>query len=216
MAYRAQSSTFVSGATSLSLTAPGGTAADDILVLFFGLDGNPTLTGPTGYTLKSTVTNAGLVAKMFWRRATATSADNVSVSWTGSRNGGCFLMAFSGRLASGDPFSDADTNTDNVLPTLTAEANDDLVGYSIHDTVCTHTPPSTYTEAGEQLDSATIYRNAVSAGSYGGADWNNSSYSVPRIIFASLKVAAAGGGAKPWLYRNHTHTLGAGFGRTAA
>jgi hypothetical protein len=46
-------------------------------------------------------------------------------------------------------------------------------------------------------------------------DWEVADATAREVLYLAFGSSGGGGGAKPWLYRRHTHTLGAGFTRGA-
>lgn len=141
-AFRSYTQAYTTAVTSVTPTEPAGATTDDIIVAFIYVENtNPaTITPPTGWsdtfngtTLKQDMVLSGQVWSLqaFWIRRGGSAPSYSSFSWSGSSNVQHLTAAYSGAVASGDPWSfmagakrdDSSTNTypDVSGTTLTAD-----------------------------------------------------------------------------------------------
>lgn len=192
MAFRNSSQTLrASGAgTSLTGSAPTGTAANDYLAAFVVLDGvtADTITPPAGWTSRGSFgfiagTPDGAKVEIFDK--IATGSDSYAFSTSVSNDAVLIVGAWSGRdtttprtfLTVSTPNTTANASPVSIgLTSGTAAANDDVAFFGMMDlTVGTdtwgYTAPGSYTErndAQQGFASATLAtRDAVSAGAIG-------------------------------------------------
>lgn len=173
--YRSQ--TTVTGATAANITIskPSGVADGDILIALIYLEAPKTVTAPSGWATVHTKISVDTDHDhhVFWKRASSEGA-SWQWTWTGSTWRLGYVAAYSGCIASGDPFSvAASTNSATSGQTLT------------HNTITTGHADTLILGIGSHWNAA--------AGS-----WSNSSSMTERIDANNMMlmdVAQAGAGA---------------------
>ena len=154
------SGTAAAGASASSV-APGYPTlqADDILILqsFSGNDAAWTHDTPSGWTLISSVTNAGISAYFYWKRATGSESGTLTHTRSGG-TGGLFyaiIHSFRGCIATGTPYEDATTNgvtTSTTPSTATIDTTDvdrlvcAFCSFAGDDAISSGYPPTGYTD----------------------------------------------------------------------
>ncbi|MEZ0392249.1 MAG: hypothetical protein ACAH59_08545 [Pseudobdellovibrionaceae bacterium] len=111
IAFRSKTFTsFGTSSTSKTVTEPAGAAQNDILFLWMVLDGSPTVTTPTGWTLLHSIQGVKpSKTALFWIRRGA-SAPSYVVNFTSSGYGEFSVTAWSGAETSGSPIHKNTTN----------------------------------------------------------------------------------------------------------
>ena len=145
-AFRSYTQAYTTAVTSVTPTEPAGATTDDIIVAFIYVENtNPTtITPPTGWsdtfngtTLKQDMVLSGQVWSLqaFWIRRGGSAPSYSSFSWSGASNVQHLTAAYSGAVASGDPWSfmagakrdDSSTNTYPDVSGTTLTADETLI-----------------------------------------------------------------------------------------
>jgi hypothetical protein len=185
------------GTTSIALTIPAAVQAGDILVIDAGTNdangvniADNSLDGVTWNSKQMTPSGANSFS-LWWKRATASSANATVTVSGGTANTIALLNAYRGCVASGDPIeailaevNASGNNTQAAITTLTADAMVVCAGYIIDDRRYTAnsadcTDPATLTtrndviNAAGAVDSAAFHASApkTTAGSTGAFVW---------------------------------------------
>lgn len=205
MAHRSSSSLTGANGTSAAVPVPTGAAVNDIAVVGIYLESTAVISGPGGFTNKSTL-NTSAAARgslsVWWKRLTAADTGTYSFSWTGSAWRAAVCGLWSGRVTSGDPFDGTvgtaeSTTTVSTLAVSTSPANasGDAVGMWTDFTGGNAwTPPGGYTER-QDVDVVTLdTADAVAAGSTGSI---SASANVSGFMKAFIGVLQVAGGSTP-------------------
>ena len=141
-AFRAANSGNEGFGTSVTVTKPTGTAADDILEFEVHRRIVAAITWPSGFVEKSTIDVGGRSMAVAWKRAGGSEPADYTAEWTGFAQADAILSAFSGAITTGDPhdpvafttITGAGNDNSVVLPSITTTAADVLVvGYGSWD-----------------------------------------------------------------------------------
>jgi len=224
MAFRSAAGTGIDTdhTTGFTLDIPADVEVDDILVLVLpnkGADADATVTdddtGGNTWTKKGHVTNLGR-HQVWWKRATSgTASKTITVADCTESTCGV-IAAYSGRLATGDPFnaflSEANAPGDETMAEITPSVDgcDILLGVSLPDNVTTSaqacTNPGVLTERAEAtsaggFDSGVSLADApqTTAAATGAFTWsqvnrNGGSFAMALAPAGGAVVAPAAGG----------------------
>jgi hypothetical protein len=110
-ALRATNTAGESSVDNLTLTKPSGTVSGDILLIGLYVEGNPTITWPTGFSqIRMLTTAGGFNSRHFWawKRAGGSEGSNYVVGFENFYYSAAWIAAFSGALESGTPYDDED------------------------------------------------------------------------------------------------------------
>lgn len=156
VAYRSSTSNSVTQSTSSTLSAPSGLVDNDILLYLLYIESSTTVTWPSGFTQKASLTAADSSFKVYvaWKRA-ASESGTYSPSWGSNAWRQGVLLAISGAITTGDPFDVAvgtnapgsETNTLTLASITTATANSLVIaaGATFASLGATPTAPSGHT-----------------------------------------------------------------------
>ncbi len=219
-AFRASNNAFAD-ATSITVTKPAGTAADDILVVGLFVEQTSVITPASGFAEISdaTGTQGGssppYKAHMFWKRAGGSEPADYTFTKAGpAREMSIWMAAYSGAITSGDPV-DVASFFASLTSTVSMKANS--ITTTVDDTMVIFfgtnfefqraTPPGGMTER-EDVDAVYLADVAqASAGATGdktatlaSAQWNTGS-------LIALKPPAAGGPDLPPLLSRHLNPV---------
>lgn len=209
MAYRSSSKIATeTSATSAAVPVPTGAAIGDIAVVSLYMENTSAtaVTSPAGFTVKADVnTNGATQGRLlvYWKRLTAADTGTYTFSWTGAvwRAGNCEL--YSGRIATGDPFTATSTADAGLAgrtvtcPAITAAAGDDLVSamlsYAGLGSTPTMTSPLTVRQGVTTNDLAMGSADNVSVGTTGAKTYAYTGGSAGGMkgFLGALKVAAS-------------------------
>lgn len=176
MAYVASNFLAPGTATTAPVPVPTGTASGQIAVVGLYVEGSTgAITLPDGTWTQKTdlATSAPAAGRLVvcWKRLTAADAGTWTFTFASSYREAAAGI-WSGRIATGDPFTAVSTQetpgvSSITIPALTAAAGDDLVGFATLPGAVDWTPPGTMTEA-QDLDTMTMaYQNNLSSGTTG-------------------------------------------------
>lgn len=99
--FRAKANAGGSTAANVTVSAPAGTADNDILVVLLAKDSAGAVTWPSGWTILSEETSDSYYQGVGWRRALAT---DTNWTWTfASTWRDVLILGYSGAVTSGDP-----------------------------------------------------------------------------------------------------------------
>ena len=110
-AFRAEANGGNGAGTSVTITKPTGTAADDILIFCINKENNNAITWPSDFTEKQSIDLTTSFLAFAWKRAGGSEPANYSASWTGSAWRNALIAAYSGVITTGDPFDPATVST---------------------------------------------------------------------------------------------------------
>jgi hypothetical protein len=173
-------------AASLTVTAPSGIVAGDILLAFWSQGGaaNATITWPSGFTQLDTANSAvhDVTTKVAWKLATGSEPASYQIDTTVGDLCVAIVAAWSGRANTAPTSADTVQNTTAPQPItvtltgVTAANGDDIAWFGARcsgaGTNGTWTAPSSYTErqdvqATTYISASLATRDAVSAGATG-------------------------------------------------
>jgi RHS repeat-associated protein len=169
IALRSASSAGSVPTTSLTIAAPTGTAADDVLLAVIATRTNPTITAPVGWALvRSDNDSTAFRQSIYVRTAGASEPGSYIWSFSGpvtSAVGG--MVGYSGL----DPLSPIDAHggqvaggTSVTAPSITTTVDDTiLVGFFGDENDSTYTPPAGMTERFDVLAGGSSSQSSVSA-----------------------------------------------------
>jgi hypothetical protein len=199
--YRSSSSTGddVRG-RSVNVPVPPGAAEGDVVVAAVSTWGSsaPTVTAPSGFTLKATYTgtsaNGGAdTTRIYWKRLTAADRGSYRFSWTGPQLASGHALAVSGAVASGDPIeviNRANSASATTFPStsVTTTTVPLLAWFGRNDEPApgTHTAPTGFTEVQDKDRTTMAYLRPGAAGTYSaaGASYSGSANPVQAILVA--------------------------------
>jgi peptidoglycan/xylan/chitin deacetylase (PgdA/CDA1 family) len=200
--YRSSSSTGNDAyVNAVSVPVPSGAAAGDVVVAAVSTWGTsaPTVTAPSGFTLKATYTGTTAsggadTTRIYWKRLTAADTGSYRFSWSGSRWAAGQAVAMSGAVTSGDPIETinrANNASATGFPStsVTTGTAPLLVWFGRNDEPAagTHTPPTAFTEVQDRDCSTVAYQRPGSAGTNSAT---GASYSGPAGPVQAILVAA--------------------------
>ena len=200
--YRSSSSTGNDAyVNAVNVPVPSGAAAGDVVVAAVSTWGTsaPTVTAPSGFTLKATYTGTTAsggadTTRIYWKRLTAADTGSYRFSWSGSRWAAGQAVAMSGAATSGDPIETinrANNASATGFPStsVTTGTAPLLVWFGRNDEPAagTHTPPTAFTEVQDRDCSTVAYQRPGSAGTNSAT---GASYSGPAGPVQAILVAA--------------------------
>jgi hypothetical protein len=199
--YRSSSSTGNDAyVNAVSVPVPSGAAAGDVVVAAVSTWGTsaPTVTAPSGFTLKATYTGTTAsggadTTRIYWKRLTAADTGSYRFSWSGSRWAAGQAVAMSGAVTSGDPIeviNRANASATGFPSTSVTTATAPLLvwfGRNDEPAAGTHTPPTAFTEVQDRDCSTVAYQRPGAAGTYAAT---GASYSGPAGPVQAILVAA--------------------------
>lgn len=198
----------------LSVDAPAGIAANDILLLvYFGRDSVSPTVG-NGYTLKQSAGGSNRRSRVFWKRTNGTESAT-TVTHTAGDAALAAILAFRGCPTTGDPFDSASGGQSSAssgsvsVPTLTTASDNAyvlMVAGSVVQSTWSIAAAGDLGSTAELLDDSTALGSgasfAVEAGvmaSHGAVGTLTLTQSVSGLYVAhSLALAASGGTPKPY------------------
>lgn len=206
MAYRS-SSQYAPGSngTTAVLPVPTGAAIGDIVVVGIYKENTAAVSPPDGtWTSKASLTTSGGThgaLHVLWKRLTAADTGTYTFTWTGSAFRAGAAGAWSGRIATGDPFDGtvgtsepgATSTTVNVSTSPTG-SNGDAVGFWTNfNGGASFTAPTNYTQ--RQSVSSVIAmetRDAVASGSTGNVTATCTITDWMKAFLGVLAIASSG------------------------
>jgi hypothetical protein len=212
VAFRSKTISAFATAANITATEPAGAATDDILIAFLYIESDTAVTAPAswsnsfnGTTMLSECNTASDAFRMYayWIRRGGSAP---ALQWTfASSSRMIYVAAYSGALASGDPFSFGDhqvrdTTAASTYPNCsgtTSDANEMLVwGGGTFANPTSSTQPTGFTERQDTgtsgLCSADLIQAAAGAASSTGASYTGGANDTAAAQLVGLRPAAAG------------------------
>lgn len=131
-AYRSSDKATTNGGTSVTVTKPAGTVADDILIAVVAWNSGATITPPAGWTLLRTDTDGALTHKTYYKVAGGSEGASYQWSFSAGADAAAAVAAYSGGRTS-SPINahggNADGDATVTAPSITTNKNNcKLVG----------------------------------------------------------------------------------------
>jgi hypothetical protein len=211
VAFRSKTISAFATAANITATEPAGAATDDILIAFLYIESDTAVTAPAswsnsfnGTTMLSECNTASDAFRMYayWIRRGGSAP---ALQWTfASSSRMIYVAAYSGALASGDPFSFGDhqvrdTTAASTYPNCsgtTSDANEMLVwGGGTFANPTSSTQPTGFTERQDTgtsgLCSADLIQAAAGRGESTGASYTGGANDTAAAQLVGLRPAAA-------------------------
>lgn len=204
MAYRSSSSLAGASGATCNVPVPTGAASGDIVVVGIYKENTANITTvPSGFTLKAQLdTTAGSRGSLwvYWKRLTAGDTGTYNFAWTGSTWRAAAAAAFSGRVATGDPFdgtvgtaqSTTSVSTLNVSTSPAAASGDAVGSWTNFTGGNAFTPPTNYTERVDIDVIGLFTRDNVASGSTGNVTATSNVSGFQKAFLGVLALATSG------------------------
>lgn len=209
MAYRSSSALTGASLATCNVPVPAGAAIGDIGVVgIYKEHATAITTVPSGFTLKATLSTSATTRGalyVYWKRLTAADTGTWNFAWVGAIFRAADAGLWSGRIATGDPFSGTVGTAESTsgvttlnVSTSPAVALGDAVGFWTNfNGGGAWTAPTNYTERQETSGVITLdTRDAVTSGSTGSISATCSITDFMKAFLGVLAPASGGGAVK--------------------